>query len=215
MAKKFKVAKGSSGKSVSNAKGKRDSLTGMDLAVAGSFVATGVFCLVAFSTSVTPLNDGFVIWPIAAGAALGALTAAIVHRFKPFESFFFVMMILIFSGAALATGLVLTLNRPLDRSAVKNNFVSVVNKYEWGTGKNAQYFLEVSDFPLQRLEVEEQVYHGCPRNGKILLQTRQGFFGFPYLERVQLISLDIPQNQTVPDVLPGLPMGDVPPKPGS
>jgi len=215
MAKKFKVAKGSSGKSPSSGKGKRDALTGTDLAVAGSFVAAGVFCLVAFSTAKTPLIDSFIIWPVAVGAALGALATALVHRVKPFESFFFVMMVLIFSGAALATGLVLSLNRPLDRSPLKNNFVPVINKYEWGTGKNAEYFLEVSDFPLKRIEVEESVYSGCPKNGQILLQTRNGFFGFPYLERVQLISLDIPQNQPVQEVLPGLPDGAPPPNPGS
>ncbi len=211
MARLTQKNKGSRGKGKSKVPS-RNALTAQDLVVAGVFLGSIVFSLVSFSRSVTPLDETFVIWPLAIGAVAGGLIGWIAHKWKPFESAGFVVGVLAFSGAALAIGLVLALNRPLDRTPPKHNFVKVVNRYQIGSGSRATYHLEVEGFTLKRLDVEEAVYNGTINGGQVDILTRPGFFGYPYLERIQLVSLNLPADQNLPAVPPPIPMDDMPGK---
>lgn len=190
----------------------RNALTAQDLAVAGVFIGSIVFALVAFSRSVTPMDETFVIWPLAIGAVAGALLGWAAHRWKPFESAGFVVGVTAFSGAALAIGLVLALNRPLDHAPAKHNFVQVVNRYQIGSGSHATYHIEVEGFPMKRLDVDEAIYNGTVNGGQVDILTRPGFFGFRYLERIQLVSLNLPADGSLPAVPPPIPVDDLPGK---
>jgi hypothetical protein len=211
MARKMKAARPAA------AKGKkkppsRNALTAQDLAVAGAFIGSIVFALAAFANSVTPLDDSFVLWPLAIGAVVGALIGVAAHRWKPFESYGFVVGVLAFSGAATAVGLVLALNRPLDRAHVQHNFITVINKYQLGSGTHSSYHLEVAGFVKKRLTVEEAIYNGVSAKEQVDVLIRPGFFGYRYLERVQLVSIKLPEGQSLPAVPPPMPLDDLPGK---
>ena len=187
----------------------RNALTPQDLVVAGAFLGSIIFALVSFSRSVTPLDETFVVWPLAIGAVAGGLIGWAAHKWKPFESPGFVVGVLAFSGAVLAIGLVLALNRPLDRTPPKHHFVTVVNRYQIGSGSHATYHLEVDGFTLKRLDVDEAVFNGTVNGGQVDILTRPGFFGYPYLERIQLVSLNLPADQSLPAVPPPIPVDDL------
>jgi|GEM_PF-942157 len=196
---------------------KGGALTGSDLAVAGVFLSGVVVALVAFSTAVHPLNDWFIIMPALIGAAVGAVAAVILHRIKRQESFLFVVAVVAFSAALWAVGVTLALNRPLDRSPVKHHFVPVVNKYERGSGRNAEYYLEVDGFTedgvtRRHLQVPEDVHTGVSAGGRVDVLTRSGFFGYTYLEQVQLVGLDLPpaDKEPLPVIPPTIPVDGLP-----
>ena len=188
----------------------RNALTPQDLVVTLLFIGSIAFALASFSNAVKPMDDTFVLWPMAIGAVAGAVLAVIAHRFKPFETVGFVIGVMAFSGAALGIGAVLALNRPLDRSPVKHHMVSVVHKYQIGDGEHATYHLELAGFPLNRLDVEEEIFSGTRDGGTVDLLTREGFFGYRYLERVQLVKLELRDTQNLPDVPPAIPVDDLP-----
>ncbi|HOB54271.1 MAG TPA: hypothetical protein PK176_14640 [Acidobacteriota bacterium] len=199
--------------------GKAGALTGSDLAVAGVFLSGVIVALVAFSTAVHPLNEWFIVKPALVGMAIGAVAAVILHRIKRQESFFFVLAVVAFSMALWAVGVTLALNRPLDRSPIKHHFISVINKYERGSGRNAEYFLEVDGFTeggvtLRHLQVPEDVHTGVAAGGRVDVLTRNGFFGLTYLEQVQLVGLDLPavDEQKLPAVPPTIPVDGLPGK---
>lgn len=205
MGKKIRTTRPGAGK-----KGKNSQLTPSDLAITGGFVGSIILCLVAFSNAVHPLNDTFILWPALIGGVAGLLFGLLLQRLVGFESAVFVALVMAASGALLAIGLVLALNRPLDRSVPDHHVVKVVNKFDRGGSRNQKYFLEVQGFVLKRLEVEDLVYNGCAQGGRVDILTRRGFFGFPYLDRVQLISLDLPTSEKLPDVMPAIPLPGTP-----
>jgi hypothetical protein len=196
---------------------KGGALTASDLAVAGVFIGGVVFSLVAFSTAVHPMNELFVIRPALIGLAVGAVAAVVLHRIKRQESFWFVLAVVAFSGALWGIGVTLALNRPLDPSAYKHHFVDVVNKYERGSGRNAEFHLEVAGLTeggvtLRHIQVPEDVYNGVSPGGRVDALTRGGFFGYAYLEQVQLVGLDLPpaEGEKLPAVPPTIPVDGVP-----
>jgi len=211
MARLTQKTKSARGKGKSKAPS-RNALTPQDLVVAGAFIGSVVFALVSFSRSVTPLDETFVIWPLAIGAVAGGLIGWAAHKWKPFESAGFVVGVMAFSGAVLAIGLVLALNRPLDRTPPKHNFVKVVHRYQIGSGSHASYHLEVEGFSLKRLDVDEGIYNGTVDGGQVDILTRPGFFGFRYLERIQLVSLNLRDTQALPAVPPPIPLDGLPGK---
>ena len=208
LTQKYKSARGK-GKSKAPS---RNALTAQDLVVAGAFIGSVLFAIASFSRSVTPLDETFVIWPLAIGAVAGALIGWAAHKWKPFESAGFVVGVMAFSGAALAIGLVLALNRPLDRTPPQHNFVKVVHRYQIGSGTHATYHLEVEGFTLKRLDVDEAIYSGTVDGGQVDILTRPGFFGYRYLERIQLVSLNLNSGQGLPAVPPPIPVDDLPGK---
>ena len=185
-------------------------LTALDVFIAAVFIGSIIFTVIAFALAVHPINDNFVFYPLGIGGVAGVLVGLIFYKITRFESLWFMVAIMALSCALFAVGLVLTFNRPLDHSSIKHHFVKVINKFDQGGARNHHYFLEVEDFPLKRIDVEEDVYNGCPLNGKVDVMTRAGFFGFPYIEGTQLVGLDLLKTKKLPEVPPAMPVEDLP-----
>jgi hypothetical protein len=207
-----KIKKPGSGSSKKKAKGatKSQPLTKMDLAITALFIGSIVFCVAAFATAHQPMDEYFFLWPLGIGAAAGAVIGLVVWLITKYESVGFMIGIMAFSGALMGVAFVLSFNRPWDDSPPRRQTLEVVFKYQQGSGKNSTFNVEVKDFEMKQLEVEETVYNQVENNGSIDLLIRDGYFGFPYLERIEATGLVVPEGQDMPEVEPLLPVEDLP-----
>jgi len=189
---------------------KSQPLTKMDLVITGLFIGSIIYCVAAFATAHQPMDEYFFLWPLGIGAVAGAVIGLIVYLITRYESVWFMIGIMAFSGALMAVAFVLSFNRPWDDSSPQRQTLDVVFKYQQGSGKNSAYYVEVQDFDPKQLEVEETVYNQVENNGTIDLIIRDGYFGFPYLERIEATGIVVPDDQDLPAVQPLLPVPDVP-----
>ncbi|MBN2431783.1 MAG: hypothetical protein JXQ27_09920 [Acidobacteria bacterium] len=189
---------------------KSQPLTKMDLAITGLFIGSIIFCVAAFATAHQPFDEYFFLWPLGIGAVGGAITGLIVYLITRYESLWFMIGIMAFSGALIAVAFVLSFNRPWDKSALRRQTLDVVFKYKQGSGKKSVYYVEVKDFDPKQLEVEETVYNQLENNGTVDLIIRDGYFGFPYLERIEAAGIVVPEDEDLPEVQPLLPVPDLP-----
>ncbi len=211
---KRKSSSTSRGSKKSPSTSKKNQLTPLDLVIAATFIGSVIFSLVAFSTATHPLNDLFVVWPAIIGAAIGLVLGVFLYKLTNFESLAFMLGVMVLAGALLGISLVLTFNRSLDESPPVHHFVTVEYKFDQGNIRNRRYFLDVKDFQTRRIKVEEDVYNGTTVGEKVDVITRQGFFGYPYLDKVQLVSLDLHDAEQLPKVAPTIPIGKEPGGPG-
>ena len=196
--------------------GKRgNALTASDLVIAGLFIGSVIFCVAAFATAVSPIQETFMLWPALIGGALGAGVGALYYWLSRKETLGFMAGLGLVVGALLAVGLVLALNRPLDRSPEEVHSLPVLNRYNRGTELKPHYCIEVDDYPVvggrRHLSVEVGVYDAVSPGGQLEVVTRRGFFGFPYQERVQLRPEDLLRPAgSPPDALPATDLAPAP-----
>lgn len=186
MSKKFKARK-----STGINKRSPNQLTAMDFVLVAVLVGSIAGFLIAYATARVPLDGSYLIYPMLIGAAVGILAGLLINLIKRQESPVFLVGLMAVCGALLAGAAVTSLNRPLDRSEPRSTILKIFNKYEQGRGKQAKYFLEVEAFTPSHLRVEEKIYRGVKIGGTVELLLRQGFFGYAYLEQVQLVKLDL------------------------
>lgn len=155
-----------------------------DWVIALVFIVCVVFLLLAYRFSILPMKEDFALVPASAGAVFGLAAGFAVAHLLRHSSPFQVAGVLALGFACLAPGLILALNRPLDRSELRHHSCRVLNRFEWGNSENRTHFLEVEGFPVRRVVVELPVYEKSPVGSTVDIQTRSGFFGLEYLEGV-------------------------------
>ena len=190
--------------------GKSQQLTKMDLVITGLFIGSVIFCIAAFSTAMHPMDEWFVIWPAVIGIVAGGLIGWLVFVITKFESLPFMIGIMAFSGALLAVAFVLSFNRPWDKSPPQVHTLDVVFKFQQGSGERTVHYLEVENFSQRQIEVEETIYNQVENGGQVNIITRDGFFGFIYLDHVEATGFTMPDSEDIPEVKPVVPLQEPP-----
>ncbi len=179
-------------------KKKEEKLTFKDVLLALFFIFSFVYFIIAFATSTMPINDSFVIYPIIVGIISGVIGGYFINKYIYRDSTIFFMLLFALIFSLLFTAVVISFNRPLDRSPVSHNKIVVTNKFKMGGGDNIEYYFEVKNFPKRRLQVEKSVYEDVEVGDSVDVLIRKGFFHFPYIEDIIPVGIDINKIKKIP-----------------